>query len=123
MIAIGTVLSFFLRPTSFLAPLAAGALAGIIGFGGGYVRGYTHAIGDYKVASLQQQVTELRQAAETSERLSDETAALASKYEAEGAALKAQINEVLNAQPVGDPTCRLSPERVRQLRTIAAKVS
>lgn len=122
MIAIGTVLSFFLRPTSFLAPLAAGAIAGVIGFGGGYVRGYTHAIGDYKVASLQQQVTELRQAAETSERLSDENARMAETHAHESAVLRSQIKEISDAQPAGD-ICRLGPERLRQLRSIAAKVS
>lgn len=121
MIAIGTVLSFFLRPTSFLAPLAAAGLALVVGFGSGYVKGFSTAVASYKVASLQQQVEELRQAAEKSERISGESAALAAKYEAEGDALRTQISEIANAQPPGD-VCRLDGRRLQQLRAIAAKV-
>lgn len=120
MIAIGTVLSFFLRPTSFLAPLAAGAIAGIIGFGGGFAKGYGVAVSDHKVGSLQRQIAEMRQASEAREKILEEDAELANHHQAEVARLHKLVKDIQDATPTANDHCKLTALQLQQLKSVLA---
>lgn len=114
-------LSFFLSPTSVLAPLAALAIGATLGFGGGFLKGHDTAVAKYRVASLQTQVAELEKAAEEKERIIAEDAKSAEAMEAESAALREQIRGYLDATPTPAAACRLSPGQLQFIRDIATR--
>lgn len=115
------ILSFFLSPTSVLAPLAALAIGLTLGGGAGFIRGHDFATAKYRVAALQTQVSELEKAAEDKERLIDEDRRTAEALEIESAALRKQIEGFLHATPTQSASCRLSDGQLQFIRDLATR--
>jgi hypothetical protein len=118
-----SVLSFFLNPTSVLAPIAALVLGLTLGAAGGFVTGYDVAVAKYQVASLTQQISDLAEASVEKERIIEEDAKSADLMEASRAALEAEIEKVLHAPHSRPGACRLNAEQLLQLRRLSAKIS
>lgn len=117
------LLSFFLNPTSVLAPLAALALGLTIGAGGGFVKGFDSAVTRHQVAALKSEISELRKASEEKERQLAADRELAESQEASRRALEAEIEKVRNDQANRPNACRLTPEQLQYIKRIAGKVS
>lgn len=113
------LLSLF-NPAAWVQTLIAGGLCLVIGFGGGFIKGYSAA----NVAALHQEVASLRQASSQKEEQIEADRRLAEDQERKRVALEAEIEKVLHGPiPSGADACRLSAEQLRQLRAIAAKSS
>jgi len=111
------LLSLF-NPAAWAQTLIAGGLCLIIGFGGGFIKGYSAA----NVAALHQEVASLQQASEQKDIQIEQDRRLAEDQGRKHAALEAEIEKVLHGPiPSGTDACRLSTEQLRQLRAIAAK--
>ncbi len=113
------LLSLF-NPAAWAQTLIAGGLCLVIGFGGGFIKGYSAA----NVAALHQEVASLRQASEQKEEQIEADRRLAEDHERKRVALEAEIEKVLHDQGnAGAGACRLSPEQLRRLRAVAAESS
>jgi hypothetical protein len=106
------------NPAAWAQTLIAGGLCLAIGFGSGFIKGYSAA----NVAALQQEVVSLQQASEQKDLQIERDRKLAESQENQRAALEIEIEKVLHApaNPRSD-ACKLSAEQLRQLRAIAAK--
>lgn len=113
------LLSLF-NPAAWAQTLIAGGLCLAIGFGGGFIKGYSAA----NVAALQQEVIALQEAGEQKDRQIETDRKLAEAQENQRAALEAEIEKVLHAPANSRPdACKFSSEQLQQLRAIAAKTS
>jgi hypothetical protein len=115
------ILSFFMNPQSVLAPLAAAALALTVGYGGGYIRGHDGAVANYRVAALNQQVAEMKNAADSMAKQLEDDRKLVEVAENERLALEAEIQKVIHAQASSTPACRLSAPQLLLLKRAADK--
>ncbi len=117
------ILSFFLSPTSVLAPLAALAFGLTLGFGGGFLKGHDVAVTRYQVASLRDEVSQYKTAAEALEKQLESDREIAEAQEAKRAALEAEIEKVLHAPDNRSDVCRIPADRMQHLRAILTKAS
>lgn len=113
------LLSLF-NPAAWAQTLIAGGLCLVIGFGGGFIKGYSAA----NVAILQQEIVSLQQASEQKDAQIEADRRLAETQEGQRAALEAEIEKVIHASTASRPdACRLTAEQLRQLRALSAKTS
>lgn len=76
-----------------------------------------------EIAGLQQQAVNLREAAEKLNRQIEEDAKLAESQAESRAAYEAELEKVFHAPQTGNPGCKLTGERLQQLRNLADKAS
>jgi hypothetical protein len=119
----GFILSLLANPMAVLQMIGVGVVALVLGFGGGWVKGYDSAVAKYQVASLKQQVSDLEKAAEESSKILEEDAKSADLMEDRRSVLDAEIEKVLHAPNNRSDACRLLPEQLRRLRSFVAKSS
>ncbi len=112
----GFILSLLANPM-----IGVGVIAFGLGFGGGWAKGFDSAVAKYQVAALQQEVANLKKAAEESNKILEEGAKSADLMEARRSALDAEIEKVLHAPNNRSDACRLLPQQLQQLRSYVAK--
>lgn len=76
-----------------------------------------------EISSLRAYNKQLEQAAEKSAKILAEDSELAEAQALSRAAFDAEAQKVRNESNVSPDTCRLSPERLRQLRKLAARIN
>ncbi len=113
------ILSFFLSPTSVLAPLAALAFGLTLGFGGGFLKGHDVAVAQYQVASLREEVNNWKKAAEDKEKIIEEDRKLAESQAEEIANIQKLIKEASDDPTSSADTCKLSSDQLHNLRRLA----
>jgi hypothetical protein len=94
-----------LNPAAWAQTLIAGGLCLAIGFGGGFIKGYSAA----NVAALHQEIASLREASAQKEEQIEQDRRLAESQEQQRAALEVEIEKVLHdtTRP-GSSACRMS---------------
>jgi hypothetical protein len=102
---------------------AAVALSLIMGFSTGYIKGYDTATAKHRVVALQEEVAELKKAADERESILAEDSKSADLMEVQRKAFEAEIEKVLHAPNRRSNACRFDPEQLRTISRLAAKVS
>lgn len=111
------LLSLF-NPAAWAQTLIAGGLCLVIGFGGGFIKGYSAA----NVAILQQEIAQLRSAASEKERIIDADRKSAELMEIEIEAIRQKIRRTTDETLASPSHCKLSPRELRDLRDISERV-
>ncbi len=114
-----SLLGFFIKPTSFLAPLAALGLGLTLGFGGGFLKGHDVAVTKYRVAALQDEVAQWKKASDDLGKQLEEDQKIADAHEQEASVLRNRIREIVDAQAATPVRCKLDSRELQQLRAIA----